>query len=697
MLLSNRTSNQRSMLSWATGRIAVKAASITALAALMTVSAGVAANANRAVFTVLHNFSDGSVTNDGQGPQAALTVGVDGNFYGTTDSGGAGGVGTVFKATPGGAITILHAFGDGHVANDGDSPDAPVIQTPNHNFYGTTFAGGTAGMGTVYMMTPAGAVTILHSFGDGSVTNDGIQPSAALLYASDGNFYGTTEAGGSAHDGVVFKMTPSGVVTILHSFGDGSVTHDGAIPLCALIQSGGLLYGTTSSGGVNGNGTVFSMNLTGTETLLHVFANGSVANDGSAPAAGLVIGKDGAFYGTTFQGGDAGNGTIFKVTSTGTYTLLHNFDDGGVIDDGDFPQTQLFLNSDGNFYGTCTQGGAGGNGTVFKMSPTGTVATLHSFGDGSVAKDGNDPEGSLVQGPGGALFGTTSAGGTTIVSPNPGYGIMFEVTRPTKPVRFDFNGDGKDDLLWENSSTGQLLVWDMNGTTAKTYNPPFSSIGSGSAWHVAAVGDVNGDGHPDLLWQNSSTHQLLFWLMNGTNVTSYGSPFATLPANWQVVSLADFDGDGSPDILLENTVTGACLVWYLNGTSIKQYAPAFTTVPNTNYSILGTGYFSGDGTLDLLWTNKSNGQLLLWDLGGAGGTTVQSYGQPFTEETDLNWSVASTGDTNGDGHPDLVWRNKVSGQVLVWEMGGSTGTTVLNYGSPFATQSDLQWNIVGVH
>jgi uncharacterized repeat protein (TIGR03803 family) len=206
--------------------------------------------------TILHSFGDGSVVNDGQSPYAALIQGLDGNFYGATPTGGSHNFGSVFRITPSGTVTILHSFLDGSVPHDGQSPYAGLILGPDGNFYGTTTFGGSRGFGSVFRITPSGAVTILHSFGD--VANDGAYPTGDLVLGPDGYFYGTTSFGGSTGNvdpygngyGAVFKMSPSGTVTILHSFGDGSVAGDGAGPQAGLVLgSDGNFYGTTIAGG----------------------------------------------------------------------------------------------------------------------------------------------------------------------------------------------------------------------------------------------------------------------------------------------------------------------------------------------------------------------------------------------------------------------------------------------------------------
>jgi len=376
-------------------------------------------------YTVLHRFGDGSVANDGISPQAGLIQGSDGYFYGTTSNGGSANNGTVFKMTPTGAVTILHSFSDGSVANDGISPQAALIQGSDGNFYGTTVIGGSADNGTVFKMTPAGAVTILHSFGDGSVPNDGANPDAALIQGADGNFYGTTEIGGAADSGAVFTMTSAGAVTILHSFDDGSVPNDGVNPSAALIQgSDGNFYSATYSGGSTFKGTVFKMTPAGAVTILHSFGDGSVPNDGEHPDWGIILGLDGNFYGTTYAGGSAENGTAFKMTPAGVVTILHSFNDGSTVNDGVSPAGGVIEGLDGNFYGTTQNGGSANLGVVFEMTPAGVVTILHSFSDGSTFNDGLQPTAGLVQGSDGNLYGTTSSDGFN------GTGTVFVESSP---------------------------------------------------------------------------------------------------------------------------------------------------------------------------------------------------------------------------------------------------------------------------
>jgi len=376
--------------------------------------------------TILHNFDDGSVTNDGLFPLSNLILGADGSLYSSTLSGGSANKGTLFKVS---TYTILHEFGDGSVTNDGQASYGNLIKGSDGNFYGTTEGGGSANDGVAYKITPSGTVTILHSFHDGSVTNDGNEPNSLILGA-DGNFYATTYKGGSANYGTFFKMTPSGSVTILHNFHDGSVASDGAYPDTGLLQStDGNFYGATYTGGSTGAyGTAFKITPTGTETILHNFGDGSVSNDGIYGCEGLILGTDGNFYGMSGYGGSTAHGTLFKMTLSGTETILHQFGDGSVSNDGLFPNAPLILGTDRNLYGTTENGGSTNSGTFFKITSTGTETILHHFSDGSVPNDGIRPKAGLILGPDGNFYGQTYQGGVFST-----WGCLYQVT-PTGSV-----------------------------------------------------------------------------------------------------------------------------------------------------------------------------------------------------------------------------------------------------------------------
>ena len=307
------------------------------------------------------------------GYQGYEGTGYGGGPYGT-------GGGTLFKITPSGALTTLYSFCSLSGCTDGFYPFGPLVLANNGDFYGTTIGGGAncgedAFCGTFFKITPGGALTTLYSFcsqGGYPACTDGEQP-YGLLRAANGNFYGTTFAGGSTGNGTVFEITPAGDLTTLHNFcsesncTDGSNENPNGGPLGLVQATNGDFYGTTGAGGANcipygGCGTVYRLTPGGTFTTLYSFCSQGApgcAEDGDLPA-GLVQGTDGNFYGTTFQGGgypvnnDNGSGTIFRITPSGALTTLYRFcSEGGTsCTDGGDPSAPLTQDTDGNFYGT---------------------------------------------------------------------------------------------------------------------------------------------------------------------------------------------------------------------------------------------------------------------------------------------------------------------------------------------------------
>jgi uncharacterized repeat protein (TIGR03803 family) len=432
-------------------------------------------------FTTIYNFCSQTNCTDGSSPWAGLIQATDGDLYGTTVLTGAYGLGTVFKVTVGGNLTTLFSF-DGE---DGSLPYGGLVQDSNGSFYGTTVVGPYSS-GTVFKIAPSGNLTALFSF---DVT-DGTEPYAALVQDSNGAFYGTT-AGGGTHRcgsrggtcGTVFKITPTGTLTTLHNF----VEAEGYEPFAGVVEGTDTnFYGTTSAGGANDNslceangltgcGTVFKITPSGMLTTLYSFCSQTECADGSGPRAALVQGTDGNFYGTTEAGGantnsecTEGCGTVFKITPSGTLTTLYSFCSDTGCTDGYGPLAGLIEGTDGNFYGTTEMGGANTNsectegcGTIFKITPSGTLSTLHSF-DGT---DGYLPIAGLVQDTNGEFYGTTYSGGLasancansscgTVFSLNVGLGQFVE-TLPTS---------GKV------GATVKILGSFLTGATSVTFN-----------------------------------------------------------------------------------------------------------------------------------------------------------------------------------------------------------------------------------
>ena len=330
-------------------------------------------------YTSLYSFTG---TKDGANPSAGLVQGSDGNFYGTTYNGGTNNYpflfhtnnyGTVFKISTNGALTSLYSFGSIHNAYDvldGYNPSAPLVQGSDGYFYGTTYSGGI-GAGTVFKISTNGALTTYSLTG----IFDGSNPAAGLVQGSDGYFYGTTESGGQTSPnyngaGAVFQISTNGAkyTTGWYEFPlVDSETQAGANPQATLVQgSDGYFYGTTYRGGYgsiqgSGPGTVFKISTNWVLTSLYTFGG----SRGALPAAGLVQGSDGYFYGTTYYGGGKGYGTVFRMSTNGALTTLYSFSG---TNDGANPRAVLVQGSDGSFYGTTSAGGTNNLGTVFRMT-----------------------------------------------------------------------------------------------------------------------------------------------------------------------------------------------------------------------------------------------------------------------------------------------------------------------------------------
>ncbi len=369
-----------------------------------------------------------------------------GNLYGTTGA-GHNNFGTVFELT-GNKESVLHKFTGGA---DGASPYlGSLVMDGSGNLYGMTQVGGggdcvfggAPGCGTVFKISGKHE-TVLHSF---MGLPDGADSPGGLIIDSAGNLYGTTIIGGTVGNsdcpegcGTVFKVDPTGNETVLYSFCPKMGCADGAAPYGGLIldEKTKTLYGTTWGGGTStggGGGTVFKLTETGKETVLYSFCSRPNCTDGSSPIAQLIIDKRGNLYGTTYfggtgscpQAGGGGCGTVFKLSANGKETVLHSFCSKSNCSDGLYPSAGLFLDANGNLYGTTVFGGTGpcparggGCGTVFEVH-AGVLGTLHSFT--GVAPDGAYPYSTLIMDAGGNLYGTAASGGKS------DGGVIFEIT-----------------------------------------------------------------------------------------------------------------------------------------------------------------------------------------------------------------------------------------------------------------------------
>lgn len=405
-------------------------------------------------YTVLHNFGDGTVPNDGASPGSGLTLGNDGNFYGTTSTGGSAGEGTVYKVTPSGTVTILHSFGDGSVANDGATPESPLTLGLDGNFYGTTTAGGgfvpgstTETAGTVFKITPSGTLTITHTFSPGALSGDGAHPSpGALVQLSDGTLYGETTYGGSSPYpqgyGNIYAITPSGVFyENLYTLGE-----DQFDSLGLFNGQDGFLY--SISGDVN-YGSFFKINPAGDFTEIEFF---SPIGEGPSVYSGILTELNGEFL---FAGGSPnpdihGQGVLGISPSANLFNFFPNVDDAtGFAEDifGD-----AYVSNNTNAFGAITE----------VVGPNAT-STAWSFSN----TDGNTPEG-IVVGTDGNIYGATNSGGSA------NKGVVFKLQYPASSnaaASFQMQLGSTDSHGAESGSpvTIEIRALDSDGNIAKSY------------------------------------------------------------------------------------------------------------------------------------------------------------------------------------------------------------------------------------
>lgn len=390
-----------------------------------------------------------------------LVQGNDGNIYGTTATGGERRAGTIFQLTPAGKLTTLYNFCSRKNCTDGETPYS-LIQTSDGSWFGLTYGGGfrsascASGCGTFFRLTPSGAFLVLHSFCSQTSCTDGSYPIGQVIQASDGKFYGTTKFGGINNDGLIYSLTASGNFTTLYNFCATFTCSDGQLPFTGVIQANnGVLYGTTSFGGTKGGGgTIYRITTNGTFSSLYGFSNGEEA----VPDA-LVQGADGSLYGTSL--GVGSGGTVFKLNAGGTYTLLHTFCLQSGCPDGYPPDGGLTQGTDGSLYGTALNGGSGSGGTLFQITRTGAFSVVHSFcAGGGSCTDGYAPLG-LIQSTNGLFYGVTEFGGI-------GYGTAYSLSTGLAPFvkpTLAFGRAGMTIGILGNNLTATTSV-TFNGTPA---------------------------------------------------------------------------------------------------------------------------------------------------------------------------------------------------------------------------------------
>ena len=407
---------------------------------------------------------------NGVTPYAPPVQGRDGNFYGTT-GGNTSINGTIFKITPDGTLTTLHQL----TFNERTGSSAPLVLGVDGNFYGTSEYGGSGAFnGTVFRITPEGQFTLLYQFCSLPNCADGYGANAGLVQGPDGNFYGATFGGGTTNvyngGGTIYKITPTGKLTTIYSFCSLANCADGMSPWETLtLGTDGLLYGTTANGGANGKGTLFQISLSGKLKTLYNL-NGFVHGPAPVPSA-MIQASDGNFYGTTYEGGSKSAGSVFRFSLHGGFKTLHTFCSDSNCTDGEYPQGGVVQGSDGNLYGTTDNGGAYVDGTIFQITPAGQLTTIYNFCPNpySGCPDGSVPVAGLFQGTDGSFYGSTIFGGSTPLD-----GTVFNFSTGLLPFVKAIPDFGK-----ANSSVG-ILGNNLTGATSVTFN------GTPATFHVVS-------------------------------------------------------------------------------------------------------------------------------------------------------------------------------------------------------------------
>lgn len=591
--------------------------------------------------TTLHNFSDtagNGANSDGRGPASALAIASDGTLYGTTAAGGANGGGTIFSYS-GATLTTLYSF---PAAGVGDSF---LTVSPNGTLYGTTTAGGTNGTGTIFSYK-SGNFTTLHTFAaaNGNHANsDGAFPTAPLTLAPDGTLYGTTEKGGANGTGTIFAFNGSSL-NILHTFesvDSNNANADGAFPTAAVVLApDGTLYGTAYNGGNNGYGTLFACK-SGILTTIHTFSNA----EGFYPSAALTLAQDGTLYGTTGHGGIPGGfGTIFSFKN-GILTTLYNFSAVNNQDnvDGSYP-AGLILDADGALRGIASQGGAYGKGTLFSLSPsnTWTAISIAAGSDGKTRILWTKPDRS-------ASYTTVDGTGGIF------HGVAYGPYAGWSPRKIAAGANGDTLIFWTNSD-GAASYWKISSGGAITYG----SYGPYAGWTPMDF-SASSDGTMRILWDNANG-SASFWTIAANQHISYSLIYGPYQ-DWNATHIAAAPS-GAASILWTKP-SGVASFWRVATNNSIAYSPSYGPYAGWHCDEIGVG---SDGKTRLLW-NNINLAASFWTLNDAGdityGPTWGPYYLPWSPET---FAVAP------DGSARLLWDN-TSEEASYWTVTPSFGIT----------------------
>lgn len=614
---------------------------LTGLILLIAVAQG-----HAQTYTVEYSYPIGAGAYSGITFPQIMSQGRDGNLYGTISNNGTKSVGTVFKMTTSGAWSSVYSFCALTSCGDGSYPFGGVSLGFDGNLWGTTQTGGTGGAGTAFKVTPTGTLTTMHSFING--TDDSV-PVYTMFQGQDGNMYGISVGEYNGQDGAFFRISSTGTFTVLHDF----VFTDGADPNLPTQGTDGNFYGTATLGGTKNLGVVYKISPGGKVTVLHSFTGDP--SDGSLPKGILVEGNDGNLYGTTYEGGSNNNGTVFQITPGGVLTVIHNFVYLNPSFDGRLPEAGLTLGPDGNFYGVTTAGGTKNAGILFQVTPAGAETVLYNFCDPSC--NGFSPATPLVLHTDGNLYGNTngnSLGGSVFYRLSMGFNPLVDLVTWQAKV-------GKTVEILGQGFTGTAKV--LFGSTPATFKSVSDTYMTATVPAGATTGPVTVT----------------------TFTTSYVSnrSFLVTP---QLTSFTPSSGTVGTTV----TINGVSLSQTSNIT-IGGKAAAFTVVSDTQLTAtVPAGAKTGQPIVVTTpgGTVSSSGQFAIVPLikgfnptSGPVGTSVTIAGNSFTGATGVTFGgVAATSfDVINDTKVNAeVPSGAVTGKITVTTPGG-TGTSTTNF------------------
>ncbi|QMU26933.1 choice-of-anchor tandem repeat GloVer-containing protein [Adhaeribacter radiodurans] len=511
----------------------------------------------------------------GKSPYGDLIKASDGNFYGMNSAGGTYGYGNIFKMTSAGKITNLYSF---NYTTNGGNPQGSLKQGADGKFYGMTYSGGTNGYGTIFSFTPSGTYTVLHHF---SLNADGGYPYDNLIQGTDGNFYGLTSQGGTYNNGTIFKISPSGTFNVLRHLNQAS---DGAYPYGSLVQGAdGNFYGLTSQGGTYNNGTIFRVSPGGTFTVRRHLKYSS--DGGYATGNSLIKAPDGNFYGMLYQGGLLGYGTIFKLTPGGSFTVLKSLD---YTTQGGYPKGSLTQNTDGNLYGIMQSGGTYGYGTIFKITTSGTYTVLKHL---NAAPNGGNAQGSLLRNSSdGNFYGMTSYGGSgnggTIFKMTPvgAYTVLAHLPESSGANPSAGLIQARDGNFYGMTNNGGT---NDNGSIFKFCSSTFSTVKSFNS-------SVNGQNPRGSLVQGSDGN--LYGLASKGGSYGYGTIFKMTPGGTLSV-LWNLNRTNDGGLPYGSLVQGADGNFYgmTSEGGIYDYGTVFRITPGGTFTVLWNFNLTNDG------------------------------------------------------------------------------------------------------